>query len=64
MDFISSCCLYIDIKYLAIREYVKEKKVVIEHVSIKLMIANPLTKSMPLFKFSGHLVKIKFGSII
>ena len=35
---------HINIKYLAIRERVKEKKVVIEHVSIELMIYDPLTK--------------------
>ena len=38
---------HIDIKYLAIRECVKEKKVVIEHVNTELMITNPLTKGMP-----------------
>ena len=38
---------HIDIKYLAIRERVKEKKVVIEHVNTELMIADPLTKGMP-----------------
>ena len=38
---------HIDIKYLAIREHVKEKKVVIEHVNTELMITNPLTKGMP-----------------
>ena len=37
---------HIDIKYLAIREHVKEKQVVIEHISTKLMIADPLTKGM------------------
>ena len=35
---------HIDSKYLAVRECVKEKKVFIEHVSIELMIADPLTK--------------------
>ena len=38
---------HIDIKYLAIRERVKEKKVVIEHVNTELMIVDPLTKDMP-----------------
>ena len=37
----------IDIKYLALRECVKEKKVVIEHISTESMLANPLTKGMP-----------------
>ena len=32
---------HIDIKYLAIRKRVKEKKVVIEHVSTELMIVDP-----------------------
>ena len=31
---------YIDIKYLAIREHVKEEKVVIEHISTESMIAD------------------------
>ena len=37
---------YIDIKYLAIRESVKEKKVVFEHINTKLTIADPLIKDM------------------
>ena len=45
---------HIDIKYLAIREHVKEKKVVIEHISTELMIADPLTKGMPPMKFKDH----------
>ena len=47
---------HIDIKYLAIRECVKEKKVVIEHVNTKLMIADPLTKGMPPKNFKDHVV--------
>ena len=31
---------HIDIKYLGIREHVKEKKVVIEHVNTEVMLAN------------------------
>ena len=45
---------HIDIKYLAIREHVKEKQVVIEHISIELMIADPLTKGMSPMKFKDH----------
>ena len=45
---------HIDIKYLAIREHVKEKKVVIEHISTELMIADPLTKGIPPMKFKDH----------
>jgi hypothetical protein len=55
---------HIDIKYLAIRECVKEKKVVIEHVSTKLMIVDPLTKGMPPFKFKDHVMNMGLGSIM
>jgi hypothetical protein len=55
---------HIDIKYLAIRERIKEKKVVIEHVSIELMIADPLTKGMPPLKFKDHVAKMGLGSIM
>ncbi|RVW92969.1 Copia protein [Vitis vinifera] len=44
---------HIDIKYLAIRERVKEKKVVIEHISTELMIVDPLTKGMPPVEIQG-----------
>ena len=37
---------HFDIKYLAIRERVKEIKEVIKHVSTELMIADPLTKGI------------------
>ena len=36
---------YINIKYLAIRERVKDKKVIIEHVSTELMIVDLLIKA-------------------
>uniref|UniRef100_A0A2N9GK36 Retrovirus-related Pol polyprotein from transposon TNT 1-94 n=1 Tax=Fagus sylvatica TaxID=28930 RepID=A0A2N9GK36_FAGSY len=55
---------HIDIKYLAIRERIKEKKVVIEHVSTELMIVDPLTKGMPLLKFKDHVAKMGLGSIM
>ena len=42
---------HINIKYLVVRERVKEKKVIIEHISIELMIDDPLTKGMPPLKF-------------
>ena len=55
---------YIDIKYLAIREKIKDQKMVIEHISIKLMIADPLTKGMPLFKFKDHVERMRLGSTL
>ena len=53
-----SRCKHIDIKYLAIREHVKEKQVVIEHISTELMIVDPLTKGMSPMKFKDHVDKM------
>ena len=53
---------HINIKYLAIRERVKEMKVVIEHISTELMIDDPLTKGMPPKYFKDHVVQMGLGS--
>ncbi|XP_022895370.1 uncharacterized protein LOC111409567 [Olea europaea var. sylvestris] len=53
---------HIIIKYLATREYIKEKKVVIEYISTKLMIADHLTKDMLLLKFKHRVEKIGLSS--
>ena len=53
---------HIKIKYLAIREHVKEKQVVIEHISTELMIADPLTKGMPPMKFKDHVDRMRIVS--
>ena len=45
---------HIDIKYLAIRKHVKDKTMVIEHVSTELMIVDPLTKGISSSKFKDH----------
>ena len=55
---------HIGIKYLAIRERVNEKKVVIEHVSTELMIADPLTKGMPPLKFKDNVERMGLGSFM
>ncbi|XP_034685656.1 secreted RxLR effector protein 161-like [Vitis riparia] len=55
---------HIDIKYLALKERVKEKTVVIEHVSIELMIVDPLTKGMPPLKFKDHVDRLGLGSFV
>nr|CAN82742.1 hypothetical protein VITISV_027507 [Vitis vinifera] len=47
-----------------LRERVKEKTVVIEHVSTKLMIADPLTKGMPPLKFKDHVDRLRLGSFV
>ncbi|XP_031120337.1 secreted RxLR effector protein 161-like [Ipomoea triloba] len=51
---------HIDTKYLAIRERVKDAKVVIEHISTELiMITDLLTKGMPPFKFRDFVEKMR-----
>ena len=53
---------HMNIKYLAIREHVKEEKVVIEHISTESMIADLLTKGMPPKYFKDHVVQMGLGS--
>ena len=55
---------HIDIKYLAVRERVKENKVVIQHISTELMIADPMTKGLPPHKFKDHVVNMGLGSLM
>ena len=55
---------HIDIKYLAIKECVKEKKVIIEHVSTELMLANPLTKGLPHSRFKNHVGRMSLNSVM
>ena len=53
-----------DINYLAIRVRVKEHKVVIKHISIELMVANPLTKGMAIKNFKDHATNMGLRSIL
>jgi len=55
---------HIDIKYLAVRKRVKERKVVIEHISTDMMIVDPLTKGMPPKNFKDHVVRMGLDSIM
>ena len=55
---------HIDIKYLAVKERVQEKKVIIEHISTELMIADPLTKGMHVKGFKDHVIRMGLGSIM
>ena len=55
---------HINIKYLAIREHVKEMKVVIEHISTESMIADLLTKGMPPKYFKDHVVQMGLDSMM
>ena len=45
---------HIDIKYLVVREKVQNGLVSIEHIKNTLMLANPLTKGLPLNFFMDY----------
>ena len=45
---------HIDIKYLRVRENIKRHEVFIEHISTELMIADPMTKGLPVKLFKSH----------
>ncbi|XP_042974572.1 secreted RxLR effector protein 161-like [Carya illinoinensis] len=45
---------HIDIKYLSVRESIKYNVVYIEHTSTELMLADPMTKGLPVKQFQGH----------
>ncbi|CAM8984117.1 unnamed protein product [Rhodiola kirilowii] len=53
---------HIDIKFLAVKERVQGKKVIIEHISTELMIADPLTKGMPIKNFKDHVARMGLDS--
>ena len=55
---------HIDIKYLAIRERVKEKKLVIEHIRTESRLVDPLTKGMPPKYVKDHVVQMRLGSMM
>ena len=47
-----------DIKYLAVRERVKNRVVFIEHIENTLMLANPLTKALPSKPFMDYVAQM------
>ena len=55
---------HIHIQYLAISEHVKSYKVTIEHISTKLMIADPLTKGLPSKAYKEHVKHMRLSSIL
>ena len=55
---------HFDIKYLAIREHVKDQTIVIENISYELMIVVSLTKGMSPSKFKDHVESMRLGSHI
>ena len=54
----TGAALYLDTKYLFVRERVEENKLCIEHISTKNMLADPMTKGLPPKIFEEHVSKM------
>ncbi|GJS64544.1 hypothetical protein Tco_0679108 [Tanacetum coccineum] len=52
--------LYLDTKYLFVRERVEEQRISIEHIRTHEMLADPLTKGLPPKIFQGHVAQMGF----
>ncbi|XP_068475219.1 secreted RxLR effector protein 161-like [Phaseolus vulgaris] len=50
--------LYLDTKYLFVRERVEENKLCVEYISTKNMLADPMTKGLPPKVFEEHVSKM------
>lgn len=51
-------------KYLVIRKYIKENKVVIKHVSTELIVANHLTKDMLPKSFKDYVKRMRVDPVL
>ncbi|KAA0046843.1 Retrovirus-related Pol polyprotein from transposon TNT 1-94 [Cucumis melo var. makuwa] len=49
---------HMELKYFAIKEEVQKESVSVEHISTKLMIADPLTKGLPPKMFNDHVERM------
>ncbi|KAJ9561683.1 hypothetical protein OSB04_006843 [Centaurea solstitialis] len=54
----SGAGLYLDTKYLFVRERVEENDICIEHISTTNMLADPMTKGLPPKVFQQHVVNM------
>ena len=57
-DKYSKGAKHMELKYFAVKEEVQKQRVSIEHISINLMIADPLTKELSPKTFIGHVERI------
>lgn len=57
-DKYSKGAKHIKLKYLVVKEEVQKQKGSIEHISIEMMIADPLTKGLPLKTFGNHVERM------
>ncbi|KAL0553776.1 hypothetical protein IC582_007680 [Cucumis melo] len=57
-DKYSKGAKHMELKYFFVKEEVQTQRVSIEHISTKLMIANPLTKGLPPKTFNDHVERM------
>lgn len=50
---------YINIKYFRIREHVQKEEVDIKHISTNLLVADPITKALPVKVFIDHVTRMR-----
>ncbi|TQE08813.1 hypothetical protein C1H46_005584 [Malus baccata] len=54
----TSASRLMDVKFLKVREKVKQRAIVVEHLTTDLMIADPLTKALPNGIFKTHVTRM------
>ena len=54
---------YMDIKFLVVKERVQSVQLFIKHISTNSMIADPLTRGLPLKMFHEHIASISVMSL-
>jgi hypothetical protein len=57
-DKYSKGAKHMNLKFLSVKEEVQKRKVSIEHIGTELMVADPLTKSLPPKTFNEHDVRM------
>ena len=57
-DKYSKGAMHMELKYFVVKKEVQKQRVSIEHISINLMIADPLTKGLSPKTFTGHVERI------
>ncbi|KAA0051161.1 Retrovirus-related Pol polyprotein from transposon TNT 1-94 [Cucumis melo var. makuwa] len=57
-DKYSKGAKHMELKYFVVKEEVQKQRVSIEHISTKLMIADPLTKGLPPKTFNDHVERM------
>lgn len=53
----SPACRLMDIKYLKVRDEVRKRTIDIQHISKKLMVADPTRKALPVGVFKRHVFR-------